>query len=374
MCPDPDDPPQGAAIPALGSLWGRGGRPTLLRPLALQVARDLNVFGKSLIGRIFGIPVYASGLLLMLLGVVAILGLMGDARILALTLLLLTSVFLHELGHALVARRHGIQVVDIILGPLVCSARMTEIPERARVEASIAIAGPATNFLLALLALPLLLLLQAPAFGTVGLEYGMWFIWVNVILGAFNLLPGFPMDGGRLLRSLLAARMGWLAATERAVQVGRVVAIALAIAGLFFFPRALLLVPLLAIYLWIMGTRELWVVRQRHGRSPLTGEPLPQGFGPFAGAFNAAGGFGTPFGGFGGFTARPTADGASEYIEAPHGADVEPTPAPSAGGARRPRTIDVEALSDETRSGGISDDAVRKLESFRGRLRRPNQD
>jgi Zn-dependent protease len=295
-------------------------------------------------------------LLLMLLGVVAILGLMGDARILALTLLLLTSVFLHELGHALVARRHGIQVVDIILGPLVCSARMTEIPERARVEASIAIAGPATNFLLALLALPLLLLLQAPAFGTVGLEYGMWFIWVNVILGAF------------------AARMGWLAATERAVQVGRVVAIALAIAGLFFFPRALLLVPLLAIYLWIMGTRELWVVRQRHGRSPLTGEPLPQGFGPFAGAFNAAGGFGTPFGGFGGFTARPTADGASEYTEAPHGADVEPTPAPSAGGARRPRTIDVEALSDETRSGGISDDAVRKLESFRGRLRRPNQD
>lgn len=339
------------------------------------------MFGRALIGRAFGIPVYASGLLLALLAVVGVLALFGDGPLVALAMLLLVSVFLHELGHALVARRLGVRVIDIVLGPLVCSARMEEIPERPKVEAAIAAAGPGVNFLLALLALPLLLV-PSP-----GAEIAGWFVWVNLILGGFNLLPGFPMDGGRILRSSLAGRMGWLPATETAARVGRVVAITLAVAGIFFFREALIFAPLIAIYLWVAGTRELWIVRQRHGRSPFTGEVAGGAFNPFMGAFGpqpqaAGGGFG-----FGGGVPRGDEPEAREHrSDGPRAQARRPSEGATAGKgsaatseprhgtrARRPRIIDVEDLTEAQRRG-FDPEVIEQLESFPGRLRRPRSE
>ncbi len=328
--------------------------------------------GRTLIGRVFGIPVHVSGLLLLLLAAVALAGLFGEGGMAVLVVLLLGSVFLHELGHALVARRLGVRVIDIELGPLVCSARMAEIPEDPRIESRIAAAGPAVNLTLALLGLPLMLLLRAPGLRPEALLLVGWLVNVNLILGLFNLLPGFPMDGGRILRSWLARRIGWLEATERAVRVGRVVAIGLALIGLFVFPRAFLLMPLLALYLWFAGTRELWMVRQRHGRSPF-GASGPFAFGPMAEAFAAAdtelrrarardAGWAEP--------ARPDVPRSPAERSSEQPSEQRPA---APGGARRPRTVDADALADELREG-VDDEQVRRLESYPGRLRRRRRD
>src|SRR5262249_4290694 len=130
----------------------------------------------------------------------------------ALTLLLLVSVFgcvlLHEFGHALMARRFGIETEDITLYPIGGVARLRRLPRAPRAELWIALAGPAVNFaivgaLTLLSAIGLEDLVIDAGFGLVaGFVEQLW--WVNLILGVFNLIPAFPMDGGRVLRALLS--------------------------------------------------------------------------------------------------------------------------------------------------------------------------
>lgn len=122
------------------------------------------------------------------------------------------SVLLHELGHALAARRFGIGTRSITLYPFGGIAALTAEPDDPRAELWIALAGPAVNFGLAALALPLALL-SVPMAAT--------FAGMNVALGLFNLLPAFPMDGGRVLRAGLARRQGYLSATARALSISR---------------------------------------------------------------------------------------------------------------------------------------------------------
>lgn len=270
----------------------------------------------------------------------------------ALLLLALESiVLLHELGHSLVAKAYGLKVVDITFWPLGGMARMSQIPEDTRIEATIALAGPAVNFVLAALALPI-----AAIAGTTGLGALAWnFVWMNLLLGGFNLLPAFPMDGGRVLRALLARDGDWLRATERAVRIGRWVALGIVVLSLAAGMGNFLMLLFIAGFVWIAGQKELMAMRMRHTGTPFDlgglGDALRRAA---AGAGAGAPGAG-PSSGFGG------PGGAGAPFDVPLD-DAEPREAT----ARRP--ADARPRAQE-RGHGFSDEEIAELEGFHGKLR-----
>ena len=174
------------------------------------------------------------------------------------TLALFASVVLHELGHALVARRFGVPTRDITLLPIGGVARLERIPEEPRQELWIALAGPAvtTVVVAALYLLTQALALPVALPTTSGVPASDTFVaqlmWVNVTLLVFNLLPAFPMDGGRVLRALLARRMDYLRATEVASRVGRTFALLFGVIGMLYDPILLLI----AFFVWFGATGE----------------------------------------------------------------------------------------------------------------------
>ncbi len=155
-------------------------------------------------------------------------GLPGMAWSVGLIVLFFVCVILHELGHSLAARRYGIKVPRILLLPIGGMAEFDRIPRKPAHELVITIAGPAVNFLLVALLLPLVWRgLFAPEdrsyYSVSGLLDQLWY--ANLIMGVFNLVPVFPMDGGRIFRALLATKLPYLRATWWAVMVGRVLAV-----------------------------------------------------------------------------------------------------------------------------------------------------
>jgi Zn-dependent protease len=203
-----------------------------------------------------------------------------DLETCVLLLLLLPAVFvcliLHELGHALAARAFGIGTRDITMYPIGGVARLERMSEQPGEELCIALAGPAVNLLLAgLLLAPLFLFsLLSPAFADTGLgKYLLSLLVVNLVLVVFNLVPAFPMDGGRVLRALLALAIGHLRATRIAVAVAGILAVLMVFLGLGlmplgqFFREVNPLLILVAGFVFLMGQRELqlveWKERQR---------------------------------------------------------------------------------------------------------------
>jgi Zn-dependent protease len=178
------------------------------------------------IASLFGIPIRLHWSLLVFLGLVAAWG--GGLAGLALTGAVFTSVVLHELGHALTARRMGMPIADISLYPFGGMARLLGVPRTTRDEILVAAAGPAVSLLLALAFAGLAALSE--------LELLRRLAEVNGMLAAFNLLPALPMDGGRILRAWLARRRGFYRATRLAARVARVLALCLGVAGLFLSP------------------------------------------------------------------------------------------------------------------------------------------
>lgn len=166
------------------------------------------------------------------------------------------TVVLHELGHSLVAKRYGVQTREIILLPIGGVSRLDRIPEDPRREFWIAIAGPLVSLgVAALLFLMYQGFLANPDPGDAWVVSGQFvyrLMWVNVALALFNLLPAFPMDGGRVLRSLLATRMPYAKATHHAARIGQGLAIALGLAGLFMSP----LLIFIAVFVWLGATQE----------------------------------------------------------------------------------------------------------------------
>lgn len=215
------------------------------------------------LGEVRGITIRVHNAALVLL---AFFLLLSPERTLLAVLILAPIILLHELGHSVVAQHFGIRVIDITFWPFGGMARMSEIPEDARVEGLIAIAGPLVNFALALLALPFALL-PGPWSGL-----AFPFFAMNLVLGGFNLLPAFPMDGGRVLRAWLGRGGDWLGATVRAVRVGRVVAVLMIVAG---FASLNFVLVLIGLFVWWTGGQELAAVRLRHQGPPLWS------FGPF---------------------------------------------------------------------------------------------
>ncbi len=160
------------------------------------------------------------------------------------------SVLLHELGHAVVARRLGVQVSGIELSFFGGAAKMVQLPKTANHELAIAAAGPAVSLALGGAALALASLTHVGLFA--------WLGWTNLVIAGFNLIPALPMDGGRILRALLTRKLDFVRATDVAVDVARVVAVVFGVAGLVV---GVLQLVVLAPFLWWMGTRERVLAR-----------------------------------------------------------------------------------------------------------------
>jgi len=200
------------------------------------------------IGTILGFPVELNLSFVLLLALVLIA--FGGVAGVALMLLVFASVLVHELGHALVARRLNVRVSGIELSFFGGAAKMTELPRTANHEVLIAAAGPAVSLVLGGIGLGLGTLLHSPLFAWIG--------YTNFIIAAFNLIPALPMDGGRILRALLSRRMDYVRATDIAVKIARGVAITFGVIGLAGGPFQLVL---LAPFLWMMGTHEQVLAR-----------------------------------------------------------------------------------------------------------------
>ena len=149
------------------------------------------------------------------------------------------SVLAHEFGHALVARHYGIHTRRIVLWPIGGVAQLEGEPRSPKQELHIALAGPAVNFVLAAALFVVVNLLGLSNSGLLSSLLSSLMI-ANLTLGLFNLVPAFPMDGGRVLRAFLATRLGGGRATEIAVNVGKVAAVLFVIAGLFGNPMLML--------------------------------------------------------------------------------------------------------------------------------------
>lgn len=199
------------------------------------------------IGKLLGFPIEINLSFLLLLGVVFV-AYGGLAGVLVVGIAF-GSVLLHELGHAVVARKLRVDVSGIELGFLGGAAKMTNLPAHANTELMIAAAGPAVSVVLGGLGLGLGALFGSPLISMIG--------WINLVIAAFNLIPALPMDGGRILRAALSKRMSYVRATDLSVTVARVVAVGFVLWGLSGAYQLLLLAP----FLWFMGSREKLLAR-----------------------------------------------------------------------------------------------------------------
>jgi len=205
--------------------------------------------GTLKIATLFNIPVYLHWsfplifLWIIFLGFQVNEGLTGIATMSLLYIIIFICVVLHEYGHALMARRYGVGTRDIILSPIGGIARLEKIPEKPSEELKVALAGPAVNVIIAIILTPLVYYFRKDGLDMVFTdELKMMFqlrytaplvIIVNVGLVMFNMVPAFPMDGGRVLRSLLAMKMNRVKATKVAYVIAQFCALAFFIIGLY---------------------------------------------------------------------------------------------------------------------------------------------
>jgi Zn-dependent protease len=243
------------------------------------------------LGNVFGIGIYVHWTFLLLPALLFFSNLgLGGGYVLY-YLVVMAAVFgcvvLHELGHAMMARRFGIPTRDITLYPIGGVARLERMSEKPWEEFWIAVAGPAVNLLIAGLLFGALFLAGevAPLFPLpeLGRMFLAHLLFINLILAGFNLLPAFPMDGGRVLRALLALRLGQVRATQVAVNVGMVVAGLIAVAGVVFLNS--LMMAVVAAFVFLAAQQELAAVyyREAQRRAQQYYQPWPESFeGPHA--------------------------------------------------------------------------------------------
>lgn len=233
------------------------------------------MFSSLKLGKLFGIGVYVHATFWLLPLFVFLGGVMdGDLSGATMDVAVLFAVFgcvvLHEIGHALAAAYYGIATRDITLYPVGGVARLERMPERPLHEIVVALAGPAVNVVIALG------LYAGISFGNAALPgsfvlsnldaldaFVLRVFEVNVFLVLFNLIPAFPMDGGRVLRALLGTMMSRTRATHVAVTVGSVIAVGFVLAGLSFGMTTLALVGAVV---FVLGRMELAQVRAIEGR------------------------------------------------------------------------------------------------------------
>jgi Zn-dependent protease/predicted transcriptional regulator len=227
------------------------------------------------LGEVAGIGIFVHVTFLMLVGWVALSHWITERSAAAAAggslfiLALFGCVVLHELGHALTARRFGVRTRDITLYPIGGVARLERIPEVPSQELLVALAGPAVNVVIAA---ALWLLLSAGGggvpLGELDVAKGPFFerlLLVNLFLAGFNLIPAFPMDGGRVLRALLATRLSYVRATELAAGVGQAMALVFGFVGLFTNP----FLVFIALFVWLGASSEAALAQMRSAFSGL---------------------------------------------------------------------------------------------------------
>jgi len=213
------------------------------------------------IGSAWGIPIELH--LTFILLILAVLGLaIYYNQIYAFILIVFLFVFVlfHELAHSVVARSYNITVRKIVLYPIGGVSEIEEIPENPKIEWRMAAAGPITSLVLgaALIGVNYVLPVKIPVFhpisvllfstGNILLDLG----FLNLVLGAFNFIPAFPMDGGRVLRALLAERMKFSQATKYAAYIGRIFGIIMVLVGLTIDP----LLIVIGVFIYIGASEE----------------------------------------------------------------------------------------------------------------------
>ncbi len=231
------------------------------------------------IGRFAGIDVYMHATFLLLISWVALLhwregqSLMAAVAGVTFILAVFLCVVLHEFGHALTARRYGIRTRDIILLPIGGVARLERLPTNPLQELWVALAGPAVNVAIAaglfvwlnvtasLAPLQQLTLTTGPFLERI--------MAVNLFLVAFNMIPAFPMDGGRVLRAILATRKEYSRATQIAANIGQGIAVFFGLVGLFYNPLLLFI----AFFVWIGAAQEASMAQMQ---SAIGGIPVRQ--------------------------------------------------------------------------------------------------
>ena len=229
------------------------------------------------LGRFAAIDVYIHATFLLLIGFFGVSYWAGGRSIAAIIegigfiLLLFGCVILHEYGHALTARRYGIPTRDITLYPIGGVARLERMPDDPRQELWVALAGPAVNVVIAAaLGAWLFLTNSFVPLSELGMTTGSFIerlMMVNVSLVVFNLIPAFPMDGGRVLRALLATRMDYVRATQIAASLGQGIAFILGFVGLFTAPTLVFI----AFFVWIAAGQEAGMVQMK---AALNGIPV----------------------------------------------------------------------------------------------------
>lgn len=195
-----------------------------------------------------------------------------DPQLFGFLIIVFTIVLIHELFHSLMALHYKIPVQKITLTPIGGIASI-EVPEDPKKEYLVSLAGPFSNilffavFFLAANAMNITLKSLTWYFQGGGIDLmdpssllsGL--MWLNFVLGAFNLLPGFPMDGGRIFRAVLAFRMDYVRATQIAVNVGKVIAVGIAIWGLLM---GNLFTVVISVFLFFAGGQELQILKIKH--------------------------------------------------------------------------------------------------------------
>jgi len=229
------------------------------------------------IGEFAGIGVYMHTTFLLLLGWVAFSGwlqartLTGALGSVAFILALFFMVVLHEYGHALTARRFGIKTRDITLLPIGGVARLERMPDDPKQELWVALAGPAVNVVIAAALFIWLMVTNAiQPLASLTVTSGSFIerlMLINVVLVLFNMIPAFPMDGGRVVRALLAMRFEYTRATQLAASLGQGIAFLLGFIGLFTNPLLLFT----ALFVWVGAAQEASMVQMK---SSLSGIPV----------------------------------------------------------------------------------------------------
>jgi Zn-dependent protease len=182
-------------------------------------------------------------------------------------------VILHEYGHALTAKRFGIKTRDIILLPIGGVARLERMPTNPLQELWVALAGPAVNVVIAIsIFFWLKVTASMEPIQTLTISSGTFLeriMVVNLFIAAFNMIPAFPMDGGRVLRAVMATWVEYGRATQMAASIGQTIAVFFGITGLFYNPLLLLI----AVFVWIGAAQEASMARMQ---SAIGGIPVRQ--------------------------------------------------------------------------------------------------